>query len=108
MCIAFEQVLDSGGGWKNGFRCAALIGGDLRSRSEVRDVIDTLYDIRNKKVHGSESVDAEPVETRTLGRVPSGEIVSRGRIIFSTVLLKLLDHPEKPNWFEVETSGQIG
>jgi hypothetical protein len=105
MCIAFEQVLDSGGGWKNGFRCAALTGGDLRNRLEVRDLIEALYDIRNRKVHGSESVDIDLAETKTLGKIPSAEVVSRGRAIFSDVMLKLLEYPDKPNWFEVETRG---
>jgi hypothetical protein len=109
LCTAFEQLLGSGGeggiSWSNGLRCAALIGGDDTARLRTRDIVHTLYRIRNNWVHGGAVMPAAP--SKTMGKIPPRDLVLMARSVYSDLVRVLTRIDADIDWFALETAGRL-
>ncbi|MDY0872267.1 HEPN domain-containing protein [Dongia rigui] len=103
LCIAFEQLMGTETGPKSGpvsLRCAGLMGGTAKQRLRVRDIIEALYKLRNKVVHGGEL--PQSVKTRTQGAISAQIVVQAAIVIFREVCRKMLDFDFSPDWYRIE------
>ncbi len=110
LCTAFELILGSGGeggiSWSNGLRCAGLLGGQADDRRANRDIVQSLYKIRNNCVHGGDVSDK--VKTKTMGKIGLAELIDKSRVLYSKLLQAMVALKSYPDWFEIETNGGVG
>ena len=109
LCTAFEQLLGSGGdggiSWSNGLRCAALIGGEGPTRLRTRDIVNSLYRVRNNWVHGG--AVGQTVNSKTMGTVQISDVIEQARRVYRDVLRVPTKAGTDLDWFALETVGTL-
>jgi len=99
LALAFEIAVSGDGGsnappsWKVSVRAAQLIGGKLEKRQANRNVIGTLYQIRNAATHGSRSNSLKQSQKEALE-------TSVG--IYRDLVRSILRLGKVPNWNALE------
>jgi hypothetical protein len=99
LALAFEIALSDQGdnappSWKVSVRSVQLVGGHVAVRSQNRQAIAELYELRNQATHGG--------SLKPRGGKAVEAILQDGFALYVAAIGKLLDLRTKPDWKTVE------
>jgi hypothetical protein len=105
LATALEGMLGGDGNgeltWKVNFRSALVAGGSIGTRTRVRAIVHSLYDLRSKVVHTG-ITPTKKIAVKGGVAMSADALVNEGLSVVSLILGGGLKMETKPDWFRME------
>lgn len=105
LATALEGMLGGDGNgeltWKVSFRSALVAGGSIETRTRVRAIVHSLYDLRSKVVH-TDITPTKKIAVKGGVAMSADALVNEGLSVVSLILRGGLKMETKPDWFTME------